>query len=193
MPILLISGLLILIVGTGILGSSKYDPTEKHNSSSINSKMAAKNAFMYAGLLYRYSVMQPALTQSVVNSSSLIGYASVTVHALLNYQFLIITYQNQRYLISSWDASSKSGVNVPDVIGELSILVNKRIYQGDNTFWQIPVVGLNNSCTLSQVSFIDSNKKTGTINLFTTLCGLAQSGLGVTIKKYVIFTPIINI
>lgn len=191
MPIVLVSFFLILIVGAGFLNSSKYDPTHAHNSGVIASKMVAKNAFMYTALLDQYAVAQPNITNMLVNTNSLSGYASTGVHPLLNYQMVILTYKNQRYLINSWDIGAKAGLNVADVIGDLSSIASNKIYQSDKTYWQVPVVGLNTGCTLSQVSYIDPTKKVGTMALFNNLCNLAQSNLGITVKKYVIFTPIL--
>lgn len=192
MPTILISALLILTIGLGFLGSSRYDPSEAHNSAVITSKMTAKNAFMYSSLLNQYAIAQPTITKALVNVNSLSGYASTGVHPLLNYQMIIITYRNQRYLINSWDISSKSGVNVADVLGDLAAIASTKIYQSDKTYWQVPVVGVNTSCNLSQASYIDPIKKNGTLALFNSLCNLTQANLGVALKKYVIFTPIIN-
>lgn len=192
MPIVLTSLFLILLVGAGYLGSSKYDPSHAHNSASISSKMVAKNAFLYTTLLDQYAVAQPNITQRLVNANDLNGYASTEVHPLLNYQMIIVTYRNQRYLINSWDIGSKAGLNVTDVIGDLSAIASNKIYQSDKTYWQVPVVGINTGCNLSQVSYIDPNKRSGTLSLFTNICNLSQSNLGVPIKKYVIFTPILK-
>lgn len=191
MPVVLISTFLILAVGFGYLSSSKYDPNHAHNSGMIASKMVAKNAFLYTTLLDQYAVAQPNINLELVNTNNLSGYASTGAHPLLNYQMVIVTYNNQRYLINSWDSGSKAGLNVTDVLGDLSVIASNKIYQSDKTYWQVPVVGINTSCNLSQVSYIDPNKKAGTLSLFTTLCNLSQSNLGVTIKKYVIFTPIL--
>lgn len=192
MPVILISAFLVLVMSVGYLGYSKDDSSHAHNSTALASKMVAKNAFLYTTLLDQYAIAQPNVTNALIDVNSLSGYASTGVHPLLNYQMLIVTYNNQRYLINSWDVGSKAGLNVGDVIGDLSTIASNKIYQSDKTYWQVPVVGLNTGCTLSQVSYIDSTNRVGTLALFTNLCNLAQANLGISVKQYVIFTPILT-
>jgi hypothetical protein len=187
MPSIIALALTIFLGGFGYLEYSRYDPADSGNISAINAKIVAENAFLFTGLLFQYAESHP--TTQLVAAGSLLSYSTAGAQPLLNYQSVIYVYKGQPYILNSWDSSNKPGVAINDVFGELSGLVNKRIYQSNDTFWQIPVVGVNNNCSLSRYSYIDPLKATATLALFSTICNLVNAQFPV--KRFVIFEQVV--
>ncbi len=188
MPSLLVMALMMFIGGVGYYATSRYDPAHPLNNPGTNARIVAENALLYTGLLFQYANKYP--NNQLVNVSSLSNFGTTVATPLLNYQSVVYKYNNQIYIINSWDATTKPGTNVNDVYGELMQLMNTRLSQGSNTTWQVPVLGINNSCSLSNYSYIYPNKLTGTLTLFSNICNQINATYGV--KKYVLFEAVYN-
>lgn len=219
----LILALFAVIISFSAMQYSKYDPTSKQDFELEISNNAAGNLVGYITSLNKY-VLQNYSTLHVntannvghleqitlintpqirqydqKNTNYIFDYRTVTFNytlpnsspSVLPYLFAITTWNN----LSSSVKGNFTKLSMYNVMGSANQLFSLNIYEGNGTFWTVPILVSQMNCNITQYFNQVPISDTGlsTLSTFSTFFNNACTELqnsGFSLGKYVFMQPV---
>lgn len=205
-----------------IMENDRVSATEKNIFKEVKADNVAGNIFLYGEQVYQYiqanynTLHLPSTNNTekveqvtTVTQQMLNQYAQKQLQSLINYKTIVFNYSGKNtiesdiiptvYEITSWDAitvgTGKHDIAISEVLGMLNIMWSSYLYQGAETNWVIPIIAVQNNCSIqeiySKVPRDNNGQKriTDVKDMFGKICIQLQLD-GITLGNYVYFVPV---
>lgn len=198
MQVLVITVVAIAMLLGYWIDSNRNDPTNTQNLPTFLGADVAENLFFYTVTARQYAETESSITEStvvntVITDNDLVPYLNYSFTKLGDYTGVILTYLDAKYLLVSWNTLNKTSINPLDVMGSLTQMIMQRQGYGPSTYWQVPLVGINNNCNISQIFSQLTNKNViGDGTLFVNLCNQSINQVNLPVGKYFLLEQLSN-
>ncbi len=225
MQSIIVIGLLVVIGLFSGIEYTRNSPEEINAFNSFKADQVAGNIMQYNDFLVKYMLDHYDDLHEIISNNpgnvekintiddvaNLIAmYNQKSFLMFLNYQSIIFNYADLSiesevlptlYLATTWDSFLPKIKNfnltkMPEVMGATNQLVSEHLYQGNSTYWTIPILLSQSNCnTLEVYSQIptDSSGNSQLIkvkNLFNRLCSQIEVNSAFKFLNYVFLEPV---
>ena len=202
--------------------------SENNVSKPFKAENVAANILQYHDQMVQYTLanyeslhLTVSLNSGDIEQINLLDYTKNQIGnytlknflLFMNYSSTVFNYTNNvegesqpyplLYLATSWDGylaemHGYSNVRIPEAMGKLAHNVSKQLYQGNSTFWVVPLVLRQSNCNITEVYSQLPNDANGisTVSklqtLFNLFCTQIQNNSDYRFLTYVFIEPIID-
>lgn len=219
MQSLLVLALLIFVTSFTVMEAERINVTS-NDTATNHADLLAENLLQYNNLLVHYALVNyddilhlfRATTPGKVEGVNLIDniklnqYSQINFTAFLNYQSVAFNYSVASeddptpilYLAISFDNvnfKALADINLPEMLGGLNQRLSKSLYQGNSTYWVVPLLVKQDNCSIREVysqipKDVNDDSQLNRVNpMFSKFCTQLRDNYSYNFLSYVLLEP----
>jgi hypothetical protein len=222
MQSLLVLGLLIAVTTFSAMEYTRSS-VNANDLSEARADNVAGNILQYNDLLVKYTLNHYDTLHlihisnvgnvdgiTILDYSQINPYTQMQLVPFLNYQSIVFNYTSNNesdslpllYVASSWDSAvikAFQDIKFPEILGMTNQAISKRLYQGDSTYWTIPLLISQDKCNVTEVysqlpNNINNDSQLKQVkSMFYKYCTQIEAAGQYKFLTYVFLEPVVKI